>query len=191
MLTFNEIEYISDLLPERICQKTLPLLERFPNAEKYDVLILGWVQYWNDIFQLEEPLDPKLIKALMASESSFRENPPPPVAVKNPKNLAKGLLQVTHETLKVLNDPKGELKNYLLKINSKELLIPSVNICASVRWLFHKKKLASNRLKREATWMEAIAEYKSYLKDMIADETLVPRGMKNIHDNYSLLQDTK
>ncbi len=29
--------------------------------------------------------------------------------------------------------------------------------------LFHKKYLASHRLKREVTWMEAIAEYKGIL----------------------------
>ena len=47
------------------------LLAEFDDANKYDVLIRGWVRYWNEIFQPKNPLDPNLVKALMATESSF------------------------------------------------------------------------------------------------------------------------
>lgn len=162
-----------------------------PNG--HTALRLG--HYWNDIFKPEEPLDPKLIKALMASESSFRQDPPPGHVrkkdAKKLKNPAKGLLQITRQTLKILNDPDGELKNHLFNIDSKELLTPSVNICMSVRWIFHKKVMATRRLKKEATWMEAIAEYKGYHKNTNADEVLKTSGMNNILYHYSVLQDKK
>lgn len=195
-LSSKEIEDISThVLPKLVEKQSLPALSKFSGSEQYDMLILGWVQYWNDIFKFEEPLDPKLIKALMASESSFRQDPPPGHVrkkdVKKLKNPAKGLLQITRQTLKILNDPDGELKNHLFNIDSKELLTPSVNICTSVRWLFHKKEMATRRLKKEATWMEGIAEYKGYLKDMIADKTLEPSGMDNILTHYSELQKLK
>lgn len=191
-LSSKEIEDIgTKILPKLIANQSLPPLSKYPGSEKYDMLILGWVQYWNDIFKLEEPLDPKLIKALMASESGFREDPPPGHVKKKDveklKNPAKGLLQITRQTLKILNDPKGELKNHVFNINSKELLTPSINICVSVRWIFHKKMMATHRLKREATWMEAVAEYKAYLKDIVSGVNPSPRGMVNILDNYTLL----
>ena len=34
------------------------------------------------------------------------------------------------------------------------------SICAGIRWLFRKKAIASELLKRTATWEEAIAEFK-------------------------------
>lgn len=195
-LSSKEIEDISThILPKLIDKQSLPPLSKYPGSEKYDLLILVWVQYWNDIFKLEEPLDPKLIKALMASESSFCEDPLPGHVKKEDvnklKNSAKGLMQITQQTLKILNDPKGELKDYVFNIKSKELLTPSVNICASVRWIFHKKVMATHRLKREATWMEAVAEYKGYLKDIVSGKNLEPSGMENISDKYTLLLDTE
>ena len=47
------------------------------SGKAYDELIAGWVQYWNDVLGPSEPLEPNLIKALIASESGF-----------NPKSLS-------------------------------------------------------------------------------------------------------
>ena len=52
-----------------------------------------------------------------------------------------------------------------LKIDQEDITDPNLNICAGVRWLFQKRRLASAKLGREATWEEAVAEYKSYLKE--------------------------
>jgi hypothetical protein len=41
-------------------------------GNKYDAMIRGWTQYWNDILQPQDPLDPDLVKALIASESTRR-----------------------------------------------------------------------------------------------------------------------
>lgn len=58
------------------------------------------------------------------------------------------------------------------KTKSNRKLAHSWRLCPSgehwvethLRWLFHKKRLASVKLKREASWIEAVAEYKSYLQ---------------------------
>jgi len=41
---------------------------------------------------------------------------------------------------------------------------PGTNICAGIRWLFQKQKLASSFLGREASWEEAVMNYKGKLK---------------------------
>lgn len=41
---------------------------------------------------------------------------------------------------------------------------PALNIAAGIRWLFRKRETASAKLKRQATWTEAAADYKSYLE---------------------------
>lgn len=48
------------------------VLTKFLRADEFDLHIRGWVRYWNEIFHPQEPLDPNLVKALIASESSFR-----------------------------------------------------------------------------------------------------------------------
>lgn len=37
---------------------------------------------------------------------------------------------------------------------------PSNNICAGIRWLFRKRAVASDLLKRNVSWEEAVAEVK-------------------------------
>jgi len=123
----------------------------------YDDLIAGWTKYWNDVLKPEEKLHPNVVKALIASESSFR-----PKQLANPKNSnsARGLMQITNNTRKILADEKGELKDHYLTLTKKDLNDPSNNICAGIRWLFRKKEVASALLKRQASWAEAIAEFK-------------------------------
>lgn len=156
------------------------LTKIFRTADKFDVEIRGWVQYWNDVFQPEDPLDPNLIKSLIATESSFRPNP-------KKISSAHGLMQIRNDTLKILQDIKGELSNYLIRITPDELLDPSANICVGVRWLYQKKKLASARLKRTASWEEAIIEYKSYWHEV--NKGIDPDPMKKLRKYYKILQE--
>lgn len=162
------------------------LLSQSKRSDDYDVLIRGWTKYWNEIFKPREALDPDLVKALIGSESSFNLNPPPQSTKSSGK--ARGLVQLTDQTIRALSDPNGELKNQLVEITKAQASNANLSIAAAIRWLFHKKKLAKNRLGREATWEEAIAEYKSYLKDMISGKDLNPKGMKRIHDFYRELK---
>ena len=80
----------------------------FKNADKYDQIIAEAVDFFNTLFQIEPPFDPDMIKALIASESGFRLEP-------KENNVALGIAQITKQTLKVLQDPKGELKENLYK----------------------------------------------------------------------------
>jgi hypothetical protein len=130
-------------------------------GNSYDQFIAGWVQYWNDVLKPEQKLDPDLVKALIASESSFREK----LRVKaSARNYANGLMQVTDQTLDILRDEDGELTDQYITITKKEILDPDANICAGIRWLFQKKKLASGKLGRDASWEETVGEYKSAFK---------------------------
>ncbi len=128
------------------------------NGDQYDELIAGWVQYWNDILNPDEPLDPNLVKALIASESKFI-----PTILANQKNSdsARGLTQITNDTRKLLGGFHGDLKDHLITVTKEELNDPNVNICAGVRWLFEKRRLITNSLKRPSSWIETVWEYKS------------------------------
>ncbi len=134
---------------------SLPL--KFKNGSKYDAFIAGWVQYWNEVMKPEPPLDPNLVKALIASESGFR---PLLLSKKSDSNSARGLMQITNGTRKILGNEKGELKDHYVTATKNDLNDPNVNICAGVRWLFRKRDLASIKLARIATWVEAGEEYK-------------------------------
>ncbi len=144
------------------------------DGNKFDTLIRGWTKYWNETLSSEDPLDPNLVKALIATESSF--NPKRTNRLKG-VNRAIGLMQVTNGTRKILADENGELKDRLVNLTENDAFEPNLNIAAGVRWLYQKKKLASVKLQREATWEEAVAEYKSYLKDWIGFKRLA-KGKK-------------
>ena len=186
LLSFDEIHVISNNYFETLSGRpTAGILTKFHKADDYDLLIRGWVHYWNEVFDFEDPLNPNLIKALMATESSFEEQAVSP----NHKNRARGLLQITEETLHILNDHKGELSNHLMFIRAKDLFDPSVNICSGVRWLFRKQITASSRLKRKATWEEAIIEYKAYWK--IIDAGQIPKAIVELREYYKQLEEEK
>jgi hypothetical protein len=134
----------------------------FESGNSYDEYIRGWTKYWNDVFNQREPLDPDLVKALIASESSF--NPDVVAKVGKTKNRARGLMQVTDETQKILGDPNGELKDQLVHVDQEDLTDPNLNICAGIRWLFRKKQIADAEAGRELSWLEAIQKYKAEKK---------------------------
>lgn len=121
----------------------------------------------------------------MATESGFNEE-----AVCNKHKLKKkhahGLLQVTEETAGILKDHKGELSNYLINIKVSELYDPSINICCGIRWLFQKKRLATARLGRDATWEETIIDYKGYGEDIKNGKT--PDALEKMRNYYNQLQ---
>lgn len=181
LLTFDEISYISDhYFPNLTGSSSIKSFKEFGKlGDKYDALIIGWVRYWNDILKYKEPLDPKLVKALIGSESSFKPN-------SIHRNGVHGLMQVLPETFAHLRGgSETDLKNYFVNINKANYLDPSANICAGVRWLFRKKSIASSRLGRDATWAEAVADYKSYLKNMINGKNPNPDGMKRFNELYA------
>ncbi len=149
------------------------------NSDKYDDLIAVWTDYFNKKFEANPPLDPNIVKALIASESGFREDPPE-------NKIAFGIAQITPETFKALQDPKGEIKDFIFNdIRKKDLKDPNINIPMAIRWLHRKKRLAEGKLGRAATSEEIILEYKGLLKSK-SDEK--KRALKNFKENYDKLK---
>jgi hypothetical protein len=154
----EEIHEIANQNFSNLKNKPCPLGLGFgEDGSQYDKLIAGWVQYWNDVLKPDEPLDPNLVKALIASESGFNPNE---LAKKSDSNSARGLMQITNGSRKILNGYHGDLKDHLITATKTELNDPNINICAGVRWLFEKRRLLSNHLKKPASWTETVWEYK-------------------------------
>jgi hypothetical protein len=109
-LSFDEIQYITNTSFPSLVGSPTPhnLIKEFGKADNYDVEIRGWVKYWNDIFKLDDPLDPNLVKVLIATESSFDIEP------KRTIKTAHGLMQITNKTHRYLHDTKIELRDYLV-----------------------------------------------------------------------------
>lgn len=162
--------------------KALPKADNLdnPHGNDFDELIGGWTQFWNDVFNPKDLLDPNLVKALIASESSFNTS----VSAHSKIGQAKGL---TEQTRKILADQKDELKDYLITLSENEIFEPNLNLAAGIRWLFQKKYLTSHRLKREATWMESIAEYKGILSQLgkVKDADDIMARVKREYDRLS------
>ena len=133
------------------------LLEYKKPGNAYDYLIQGWTQYWNEVLKPGDPLDPDLIKALIASDSGF--NPKAWNHLRGPAR-ARGLLQVTDRTVRYLTDDYDELSDHFLNLTEDEMLDPNFAICAGIRWLFRKKQLTEARAKKTISWRDAVAAFK-------------------------------
>lgn len=145
------------------------LTGKYKNADKYDEVIALWTDYFNKKFNADPPLDPDVVKALIASESSFNPDP------LGNRKIALGIAQITKKTLKILQDPKGEVKEFIFKdIRQKDLKDPNISIPMAIRWLHRKKETAANRLKRVPNHEEVVLEYKGLLNSStkLKDEAL-------------------
>lgn len=176
----DEVQRITDKEFKGVKTKPCPDPLDFGEAgRQFDDLIAGWTQYWNETLKPDLPLDPNLIKALIASESGFDPNL---LAKRKDPNSARGLMQITNKTRKILADEKGELKNHYLTATREELNEPSVNICAGIRWLFRKRETASDRLKRIASWEEAVFEFKGIRLASIEQQDKIRKIFKRFLD---------
>lgn len=161
-LYHDEIQEIAGKSFIHVNEKPCPLDLGFKGkGAEYDDFIAGWTKYWNDILTPVEPLRSNVVKALIASESGFN---PEMLANKKNSNSARGLMQILNSTRKMLGDERGELHDHFLTVSKNELNDPNTNICAGIRWLFQKQKLASSYLGRNASWEEAVLNYKGKLK---------------------------
>lgn len=146
---------------------------------QYDQLIVGWCNYWNQIFNPKILIDPNFVKALIFSESRFDSKS----FNKNSKKigLARGLVQITESTLKILKDRKGEIKDHYIDLKKEDLFDPSLNICAAIRWLFRKNEILEKRLKRTPEWVEVIVEYKGLGNQLKNNDKEALKVMKNFN----------
>jgi len=153
-------------------------------GNKYDEVIAGWTKYWNEVLSPNEPLDPNLVKALIATESGFDREAK--VRAGKKAGWARGLMQVTDWALEILKDEKGELRDHLIDLNQQDMTDASLSIAAGIRWLHRKRETASAKLKRPATWLEAAADYKSYLEQWRNDPD--HKQMKKLVNFYERLK---
>lgn len=150
----------------------------FRFEKQYDILIAIWCDFFNKKFPASEAIDPNVLKALIASESSFHE-----VTPKN--SIAFGIAQITKETLKVVQDPAGETRNFIFKkIRLKDLHDPDICIAIAARWLFRKRETAKSKLKRIPSNEELILEYKGLLK---SSTRYKDKGLENFRTHYEKL----
>lgn len=152
----------------------------YPDADKYDELIAIWTDYFNKKFNANPPLDPDVVKALIASESGF---------IADPKGNKKafGITQITPATLKIMLDPEGEVKDFIFqKISQKDLKDPNIAIPMGIRWLYRKRALAESYLNRAPNHEELILEYKGWLRSKSTD--LKSKGLKNYQRHYDYLK---
>lgn len=181
-LTSKEIEKITKDSSFSLAKKPCSLDLGYGNSgKKYDDLIGGWVNYWNNIFESKEPLDPNLVKALISTESSFDPNI---LADEDNPDSGRGLMQVLNDSREILANEKGEVKEHLISVSREDLNDPSTNICVGVRWLLHKRKLLSKKLKQEATWREVIHAYKGASK---VKSARAKKLLKKVFDRLAVL----
>jgi len=155
------------------------LTKEYKDADKYDEAIAVWTDYFNKKFNADPPLDPDVVKALIASESEFRTDP-------HENKKAFGITQITPSTLKIVQDPKGEAKDFIFnKIRQKDLKDPKIAIPMGVRWLFRKRATAMNQLKRAPNHEEVNLEYKGLLK---SDSDYKKAGLKKYRKSYAELK---
>ena len=154
-------------------------LSKYKNADKYDEVIAVWTDYFNKKFNAKPPLDLDVVKALIASESGFRADPPE-------NKTAIGITQITKETLKIMQDPNGETKDFIFRdIRQKDLKEPNIAIPMCVRWLFRKRETAMNQLKRVPDHEELILEYKGLLKSKTDYKN---QALKKFREDYADLK---
>jgi hypothetical protein len=131
----------------------------YKKGNDFDYIIDGWVSYWNDIFKPKVPLDPDFVKVMIATESSF--NTKAKAYAGKRAGYARGLMQVTDQTLKYLKGHKTEARDHLVILTQKDMSDPILNIVAGIRWLYRKKQIADAKFSG-ASWLETIMLYKGY-----------------------------
>ncbi len=134
------------------------ILSMYSNEAAFDVFIAGWTKYWNEVLSAKEPLESNFVKALIASESGFNPNA---WNGKKGKKRARGLMQVTDESVGFLAWRGKDLKDHFVNLKTDDMLDPNLTICAGIRWLFRKREIAESRSK-DVNWPKTVLLYKNY-----------------------------
>ncbi len=102
---------------------------------QYDELIQFWLKYWKGQNLIKDDIDPLLVKAIIACESSFREE----VVTTMPGSTATGLMQIVKRTMRILAKKLGnEIRKANIDITQDEAKEANTNIAAGTRWLIYK-----------------------------------------------------
>lgn len=113
----------------------LKAIKGYPGYHELDSIIQFWLEYWGNKFKKFPKVDPLLIKALIAKESSFNPKADPKVS----HSSAYGLMQVVDTTRKALTGKiKSSVTRNFITVSRKNLENPVINIAVGVRWLVVK-----------------------------------------------------
>lgn len=170
----------------KVSKKDLGLGLSLEKQNQFDDLISGWTAYWNDVFQLKNPLHPNHVKALIATESTFNQKA---IATKNSKIIgpARGLMQLTERTTRWAKDHKvREYRNQYIDLEYVDLLDPNRNIAFGVRHLFRKRETARWILKRDPTWFEVLMDYKGKLRSKTTETKEVKEKLQKIFETLGM-----
>lgn len=132
---------------------------------EYDELIQFWLEYWKlEGVEFPEKLDPLLIKALIAVESTFD----PEAKSKAKGSTASGLMQVTNQMVRVLGgfpnqDDYIEQRKALIHVKNEDKLNPVVNVALGIRLLGHKYSKIPK--KNEKNLYNTVKSYHSWDKE--------------------------
>lgn len=132
----SNLNYIYDKLKGKYQYKALKRIKGYPQDKgQYDEVIQFWLKYWKDQGLIKEEIDPLLVKAIIACESSFREK----VITKMPNSSATGLMQILVTTMQILAKKiSKEIKTFNIDITQDEAKEANSNIAAGTRWLIYK-----------------------------------------------------
>ncbi|MGK5082639.1 hypothetical protein WDW37_04975 [Bdellovibrionota bacterium FG-1] len=85
-------------------------------------------------------------------------------------------------------DTNGEIADHYITVTREELNEPNTNICAGIRWLFHKRALLSNKLHRPGSWEDTVYDFKGCL---IASKARAKALMDEFDNAYKVLKECK
>ncbi|MDP7320512.1 MAG: transglycosylase SLT domain-containing protein [Bacteriovoracaceae bacterium] len=132
----SNLNYIYEKLKDKYQYKKLKRIKGYPQDKgQYDELIQFWLNYWKSQGLINEDIDPLLVKAIIACESSFRES----VITEMPGSSATGLMQILVSTMNILaGKTSKEVRKFNIDISQDEAKEANSNIAAGTRWLIFK-----------------------------------------------------
>ncbi len=121
-------------------QQVVGAIKGFKDFPELDSVIQFWLQYWKE-FGLSFPsdIDPLVIKAIIAKESSFR----PKASAKG--STAYGLMQITDKTRRDIRN----INDGILDLERKDLEDPVISIAMGIRWLSYKYSSIGKGVKKD------------------------------------------
>ncbi len=115
--------------------KKLKRIKPFPAYHELDAIIQFWLKYWESKLKKFPKLDPLLIKAIIAKESSFNPKADPKVA----HSTAYGLMQIVDKSRAALSKRiDSSVSMEYIDVSREDLEDPVVNIAVGTRWLVVK-----------------------------------------------------
>ncbi len=161
--------------------KILNRIKPFLGYHSLDPIIQFWLEYWKSRFNNLPQIDPLLIKALIAQESSFNPKADPKVS----HSSAYGLMQVVDKTREALTGKmSSSVTMEYIVVDRKSLEDPVINIAVGIRWLIVKYFNAINlRLKGDKIHNMIKIYYGS--KKEVENEKYLQKILNYYHGNGS------